>query len=46
MEEAKQRSIITDKLVVEKTGKSMEHWFKLLDKRVQRRWSMSRYSSW
>ena len=32
MQETKQRSIITDKLVVEKTGKTIEHWFKLLDK--------------
>ena len=29
---AHERSIITDKLVVEKTGEPMEHWFKLLDK--------------
>jgi hypothetical protein len=28
---AKQRNIISDKLVIEKTGKSMEDWFKLLD---------------
>jgi hypothetical protein len=28
---AKQRNIISDKLVIEKTGKPMEHWFKLLD---------------
>lgn len=28
----KERSIITDKLVIEKTGKSMETWFKVLDK--------------
>lgn len=28
---AKERSIITDKLVVEKTGAPIEHWFKLLD---------------
>ncbi|MEO8769041.1 MAG: hypothetical protein ABI402_03120 [Ferruginibacter sp.] len=27
------RAIITDKLVVEKTGKTMEEWFKLLDKK-------------
>jgi uncharacterized protein YndB with AHSA1/START domain len=28
---AKQRNIISDKLVIEKTGKPMEDWFKLLD---------------
>jgi hypothetical protein len=28
-----ERNIITDKLVVEKTGKSMEEWFLLLDKK-------------
>ena len=33
MQEAKARSIITDKLVVEKTGKTMEEWFKVLDKK-------------
>lgn len=32
MPEKKERAIITDKLVVEKTGKTMEAWFKLLDK--------------
>ena len=30
----KERAIITDKLVVEKTGKTMEEWFKLLDKKA------------
>lgn len=30
---AKERSIITDKLVIEKTGKPMEHWFLMLDKK-------------
>jgi hypothetical protein len=30
---AKERKIITDKLVVEKTGKTLEEWFKLLDKK-------------
>lgn len=29
----KERQIITDKLVVEKTGKTMEDWFALLDKK-------------
>jgi hypothetical protein len=29
----KQRKIITDKLVVEKTGKTMEDWFLVLDKK-------------
>jgi hypothetical protein len=29
----KERNIITDKLVVEKTGKPMEHWFALLDQK-------------
>jgi len=33
MQEGKARSIITDKLVVEKTGKTMEEWFKVLDKK-------------
>ena len=33
MPEKKERAIITDKLVVEKTGKTMETWFKLLDKK-------------
>lgn len=28
----KDRNIITDKLVVEKTGKTIEEWFILLDK--------------
>jgi hypothetical protein len=28
-----ERNIITDKLVAEKTGKPMEHWFALLDKK-------------
>jgi len=30
---ARERKIITDKLVVEKTGKTLEEWFKLLDKK-------------
>ena len=30
---SKERNIITDKLVVEKTKKTMEEWFLLLDKR-------------
>jgi hypothetical protein len=29
----KERRIITDKLVVEKTGKTIEEWFKVLDKK-------------
>lgn len=29
----KERNIISDALVVEKTGKTMEHWFTLLDKK-------------
>jgi hypothetical protein len=29
----KERQIISDKLVVEKTGKPMEHWFLILDKK-------------
>jgi len=29
----KERAIITDKLVIEKTGKPMEQWFSLLDKK-------------
>lgn len=29
----KERAIITDKLVVEKTGKTVEEWFKVLDKK-------------
>jgi hypothetical protein len=33
MAELKNREIITDKLVVEKTNKTMEEWFKLLDKK-------------
>jgi hypothetical protein len=33
MPEKKERAIITDKLVVEKTGKAMETWFKQLDKK-------------
>ncbi|MEP7165900.1 MAG: hypothetical protein ABI741_14455 [Ferruginibacter sp.] len=32
MKQPVQRSIITDKLVVEKTGKTIETWFNLLDK--------------
>ena len=36
MPQQKERAIITDKLVVEKTGKSMEHWFKMLDKKGAR----------
>src|SRR6266542_3445850 len=28
-----ERRIITDKLVIEKTGYPMEHWFRLLDKK-------------
>lgn len=31
MSKIKDRSIITDKLVVEKTGKTMEAWFQMLD---------------
>jgi len=30
---AKERKIITDKFVVEKTGKTTEEWFKVLDKK-------------
>ena len=30
---SKERKIITDKVVVEKTGKTMEEWFAVLDKR-------------
>lgn len=33
MNNMKDRSIITDKLVVEKTGKPMEAWFSILDKK-------------
>ncbi len=33
MKNTKQRKIISDKLVTEKTGKTMEEWFKLLDKK-------------
>ncbi len=33
MEKTKVRNIITDKLVVEKTGKIMEDWFNYLDKK-------------
>lgn len=33
MNQPKQRSIITDKLVVEKTGKTIEAWFTILDKK-------------
>src|ERR1044071_290578 len=33
MEKEKSRKIISDKLIVEKTGKTMEDWFKILDKR-------------
>jgi hypothetical protein len=33
MPETKPRSIITDKLVIEKTGKTMEQWFSILDKK-------------
>lgn len=33
MPKAKERSIITDKLVIEKTGKTMEAWFSVLDKK-------------
>ena len=29
----KERKIITDKVVVEKTGKTMEEWFAVLDKK-------------
>lgn len=36
---AKERNIITDKLVAEKTGKSMEHWFLFLDKKGAREMS-------
>jgi hypothetical protein len=31
-EAPKERKIITDKLIVQKTGKTMEEWFKVLDK--------------
>jgi hypothetical protein len=34
MEQTKERAIITDKLVVEKTGKTMEAWFKILDRKA------------
>lgn len=33
MEKTNARNIITDKLVVEKTGKLMEDWFKYLDEK-------------
>ena len=33
MEKVKERPVITDKLVVAKTGKTIEEWFKLLDKK-------------
>lgn len=33
MPEKKERAIISDKLVVEKTGKTMETWFSMLDKK-------------
>ncbi len=33
MNQPKQRSIITDKLVAEKTGKTIEAWFTILDKK-------------
>ena len=33
IEVAKERKIITDKVVVEKTGKTMEEWFAVLDKK-------------
>ena len=33
MKQVKERAIITDKLVVEKTGKTIEAWFKILDKK-------------
>lgn len=32
MEKSKERSIITDKLVIAKSGKAIEDWFKILDK--------------
>ena len=37
MAETKERSIITDKLVVEKTGKTMEAWFTMLDKKAAKK---------
>jgi len=36
-EPAKQRSIITDKVVVEKTGKTMVEWFEILDEKGAKR---------
>jgi hypothetical protein len=30
---SKERKIITDKVVVEKTGKTIEEWFEVLDKK-------------
>jgi uncharacterized protein YndB with AHSA1/START domain len=33
MGQQKQRQIISDKLVMEKTGQPMEHWFRILDKK-------------
>lgn len=33
MSEKKEHPIITDKLVIEKTGKPMETWFKMMDKK-------------
>lgn len=33
MKKPKARQIITDKLVVPKTGKTMEEWFEFLDKK-------------
>jgi hypothetical protein len=36
-EPAKQRSIITDKVVVERTGKTMVEWFEILDEKGAKR---------
>jgi len=33
MKKSKERNIISDKLVIEKTGKTLEDWFKQLDKK-------------
>lgn len=41
MEKVKERKIITDKLVTEKTGKTLEFWFHILDKKHAKKMSHS-----